>query len=543
MAKAKEFRASKTEYISPRVNKLLGFETPFENHLDSNNRWVVLAELIPWDMLVGIYRKKLRNRRTGAGGINPRVAIGSLIIKHLCSLSDRDTVQTISENIYMQYFIGYSSFSNKIPFDASLFVDLRKRLDISSINEINEQIMKITNAQDIYGKQNEKISEDEKEIVEKEDEDQINPPSKQHGAHKGTLIIDATACPQDIKYPTDLDILNDSREKSEDIIDLLYELTEFITSKPRTYRKNARKKYLKIAQKKKKTRREIRYGIRQQLQYLKRNIHTIHKMLDQLNTIPLDNKMYKYLLVIQTAYEQQKKMYDEKTHSVDNRIVSIHQPHVRPIVRGKANALVEFGSKIVISLTNGISFLEVLSWEAFNEGTFLVHCVDSYKKRTGHYPQEILVDRIFCTRANRSALKSLGIILKAKPLGRPSLKNKVKLDPGERNPIEGKFGQAKSAYGMNRIKARLDITSASWIASIVLVLNLVKLAESYSANLCIIWSNLLALIQNYIKFLTKSCYQLLARTSRQVKTCKMQIISAIIVSFKFYPAINYRMVN
>ena len=47
--------------------------------------------------------------------------------------------------------------------------------------------------------------------------------------------------------------------------------------------------------------------------------------------------------------------------------------------------------------------------------------------------------------------------------------------PGERNPIEGKFGQAKTAYGLNRIKARLAQTSESWIATIILVLNLVKL--------------------------------------------------------------------
>jgi hypothetical protein len=55
------------------------------------------------------------------------------------------------------------------------------------------------------------------------------------------------------------------------------------------------------------------------------------------------------------------------------------------------------------------------------------------------------------------------------------LSNQV--SPGERNPIEGKFGQAKTTYGLNRIKARLAQTSESWVASIILVLNLVNLAE------------------------------------------------------------------
>ena len=101
--------------------------------------------------------------------------------------------------------------------------------------------------------------------------------------------------------------------------------------------------------------------------------------------------------------------------------------------------------------------------------------VEKYRVRFGCYPREVLADQIYCTRANRAALKEKGIRLLAKPLGRPSaVSNHV--SPGERNPVEGKFGQAKTAYGLNRIRARLQNTSESWIASIILVLNLVKLA-------------------------------------------------------------------
>jgi hypothetical protein len=179
--------------------------------------------------------------------------------------------------------------------------------------------------------------------------------------------------------------------------------------------------------------------------------------------------------VIQTLYNQQKQMYDTNTHTVEHRIVSIHQPHVRPIVRGKAQAKVEFGSKIHVSIIDGISFLDELSWDAFNEGNHMMEYVDKYRKRFGCYPRELLADQIYCTRANRAALKELGIKLLAKPLGRPSAMS-IHVSPGERNPIEGKFGQAKTGYGLNRIKARLQGTSESWIATIILVLNLVKLA-------------------------------------------------------------------
>jgi len=139
-------------------------------------------------------------------------------------------------------------------------------------------------------------------------------------------------------------------------------------------------------------------------------------------------------------------------------------------------AKVEFGAKIDVSITNGFAFLEESSWDAYNEGTTLIATVERYKKRTGCYPKKVFADKIYCNRANRKRLKELKIDLVAKPLGRPSKAMEPShIRPGDRNPIEGKFGQAKTAYGLNRIKARLTDTSLSWIATIIMVLNLVKL--------------------------------------------------------------------
>ena len=157
-------------------------------------------------------------------------------------------------------------------------------------------------------------------------------------------------------------------------------------------------------------------------------------------------------------------MYDNRVHTVDHRILSIHQPHVRPIVRGKANAKVEFGAKIQMSLMNEIAFLDELFWDAFNEGTRLMNTISLFKKRFGCYPPKVFADKIYCNRDNRKELKSLGITLVAKPLGRPSLAVDNHMRPGDRNPIKGKFGQAKSAYGMNRIKARLAETTGTGLA-------------------------------------------------------------------------------
>ncbi|GAB6118990.1 IS5 family transposase [Dysgonomonas termitidis] len=465
MKKQRKSRALSPNYASPNQLVLSGFENPFDQQLDPGNRWVVLSHLIPWDEICNLYLKHVGVSSTGRPGLSPRVVLGSLMIKHLCNLDDRETVSQISENIYMQYFLGYCSFTHEAPFDASLFVDLRKRLGLDTINAINERIVQLKTGMEFVKKESDK---DDSGIDP--DEDSLSGGS----ANKGRIIFDATACPQDIAYPTDLNLLNEAREISENLIDQLY--THLLhDKKPRSYRKVARKRYLKTAQKKKKSKKEIRNSVRIQLGYLKRNINSIHRLLDAYPNLPLKKKDRKYLYVIQTLFDQQLYMYKSRTHTVEDRIVSIHQPHVRPIVRGKSQAKVEFGSKIHVSIIDGISFLDELSWDAFNEGSHMEHYVEKYRERFGCYPREVLADQIYCSRPNRVMLKEKGIKLLAKPLGRPSPMS-IHVSPGERNPIEGKFGQAKTGYGLNRIKARLRQTSESWIACIFLVLNLVKLA-------------------------------------------------------------------
>lgn len=482
MTKQRKKRASAPDYVSPNQLTLEGFETPFEQALNPKNRWVTLANIIPWDEICNLYLKHVGVSNTGRPPINPRIVIGSVIIKHMCNLDDRETVDQISENVYMQYFLGYSSFTSQTPFDASLFVEFRKRLGFEQLNAINERIISLranlATQQINTPEANAECSDATETGSPPGNHSQSAQDEKQHPdaptINKGRLLMDATACPQDIAFPTDLNLLSDAREKSEYLIDLLYD-PDFHKQKPRTYRRLARKRYLNTAQKKSKSRKIIRAAVGGQLQYLARNIKSINNLLDTYNQIPFENGDYKYLLVINTVYQQQKEMHDKRTHRVDHRIVSIHQPHVRPIVRGKSQAKVEFGAKIHVSMIDGISLLDEISWEAFNEGSHMMDYIEKYKIRFGYYPKEVLADQIYCTRANRKALKLIDVKLLAKPLGRPpAVSNHVR--PGERNPIEGKFGQAKTAYGLDRIHARLVETSESMIASIILVLNLVKLA-------------------------------------------------------------------
>ena len=133
----------------------------------------------------------------------------------------------------------------------------------------------------------------------------------------------------------------------------------------------------------------------------------------------LSKKGYKNLLVVAEVYRQQKEMYEKKENRIDHRIVSISQPHIRPIVRGKAGSAVEFGGKISISVYENYVFLDKLSWDNFNESTHLIEQVEKYYQLMGYYPETIHVDAIYRTRKNRAYCKEKGIKMNGTALGRP----------------------------------------------------------------------------------------------------------------------------
>ncbi|RLP53236.1 MAG: hypothetical protein D6160_17155 [Ketobacter sp.] len=188
--------------------------------------------------------------------------------------------------------------------------------------------------------------------------------------------------PQAIRYPTDLGLLNEAREFSERIIDLLFENTD-LKNKPRTYRQKARKAYLAIVKKKRPGAKTIRKGIKQQLQYLRRNLGHIERLLQHFPEgarLPLPRwLLYRYWL-IQHVYEQQRAMYRNKINRCDDRIVSNSQPYVCPIMRGKVDKPTEFGAKLSVSLTgDGVARVDHLRWNAFHEGLDLPSQVSEFQ--------------------------------------------------------------------------------------------------------------------------------------------------------------------
>lgn len=460
------------------------FELPFGGKLASDNRWVVLAEIIPWSEFESEYAA-IFTEEIGAPAKTFRMALGALIIKEKLGTSDRETVEQIRENPYLQYFIGMSAYSNKPPFDPSMLVHFRERIDINLVNKLNQEIVK-------------KALESKEEVEVKPKKSEVKD-SKSEPTNRGKLILDASCAPSDISYPTDLGLLNQARKQTEIIIDTLYNsLIVKNINKPRTYRTRARKNYLAVAKKRKVTFGERRKAIKKQLQYIKRNLAHIQQLLEEgASLLKLSNRQYKMLLVVAEVYRQQLWLYENKNRSIEDRIVSLSQPHIRPIVRGKARTNVEFGAKFSASCFDGYVFLDHISWDNFNESGDLKSQVEAYKNYTGYYPESVHVDQIYRTRENRAWCKERGIRISGSPLGRPpknvspEKKKQALEDERIRNSIEGKFGepvrwagsptcsnwrtrkgQGKRRFSLGRVMAKLPHTSLTSIAITFLVMNL-----------------------------------------------------------------------
>ena len=462
-------------YQKPNYDQtdIYDFILPFGGHLDENNRWVILRRSINWKIIHEVYEKNFDNKDTGNVALSAEIAFGSLYIQRKLSLTDRELVDQISENPYMQYFIGFKEFSTEKPFDPSLLVTFRKRLTAEMIEEISETMFLVD---------------------EEEDDDNGTPPGgggtlsdiedKTGGGHEnsGTLIIDASCAPADIAYPTDLELCDKARKWTEAILDHYWKGYGTIKengTKPRTYRKTARRRFLCLNKRKKKTAQKIRKELRYQLGCIRRNLGYIRKYEEIYGTGILHKTEAERLETIKRFEGQQRYMLKNKVHSVEDRIVSLSQPWIRPIVRGKSKAPTEFGAKISISVVNGYTFVDRISFDAYNEGEYdeFEAVVEKYHERFGYYPERILADKIYRSRKNRGLCKKLGIKLSGPKLGKPGKNRKEEIhqelkEIGERNVVEGKFGNGKRKLGLGLIMAKLKETTETMISMDIFVLNM-----------------------------------------------------------------------
>lgn len=449
------------------------FYLPFGGKLNPENRWVIQSTRIPWGEIEDIYKDQLSGSGQGCEATSGRVAFGALLIQERLGITDRETVAQIIENPYLQFFLGYKGYTDERPFHHTMMVHFRKRFSKEILAEINTRI--VDNAL-------------EQEGDRQEGGDSEAPSGETQPENNGKLMIDATCTPADIPYPTDLGLLNEAREKTEAIIDCLHEPHIGQKKKPRTYRQQARKAYLKLVKQRKPGKGQIRKAIRKQLGYIARNHRTIDRLVSaDGGLLLLGRRLYKLLLVSREVHRQQQWMYEHRSHHIPDRIVNLYQPHVRPIVRGKAGRPVEFGAKISVGLIDGFSTVDRLSWDAYNESVDLQFQIESYRDRFGCYPESVHVDKIYRTIENRRYCQRHNIRLSGPALGRPpkgiyankehlkKLKRQQRQDEKDRQAIEGKFGQGKRRFTLSRIMARLAETSEAVIMVSFIVMNLEKI--------------------------------------------------------------------
>lgn len=279
---------------SPGQLSFEDFYLPFGGQLSAANRWVRLASIMPWEQFESSYVEPL-SAKQGAPAKSFRMALGALIIQEHLGLSDRETVQQVRENPYLQYFLGFHEYQYEAPFDASMMTHFRHRLGAELLSEVNEQMVSSALVEAVTPEVSPPADEtdndggSEAEPVDQRGADGASASSGESSLaleeaakvpHQGQLLLDASVAPADIRYPTDLALLHQARARSERILDRLYQtMAAPPAKKPRTYRQQARRAYLKVAKQRRPTARKRRKAVGQQLRYLRRNLNHIDQLV------------------------------------------------------------------------------------------------------------------------------------------------------------------------------------------------------------------------------------------------------------------------
>ena len=449
--------------------------------LPKTNRWVQMGDALPWGEYEKVYNERLKNDKVGASNRPGRMVIAALIIKHKLSLSDEETILTIQENPYMQYMCGLTEYSDQPIFDPSLFTTIRKRITIEDVNALTLELAK--------------------KAQQKKDKDDNDEDNTFSGMTQPTDVkADATCADAEVRYPTDIDLIEDGSKYIDRMIDKVCGIKKI--RKPAGVERNRiRAIYLNVIKRKHKGSKLVKDTLTRMLPLLYRDILTL------LNLIGVDDETYgrfnctqkRTIQAVIDMYHQQEEMLREGKHTCENRIVSIHQPHVRPIVRGKAKAKVEFGAKIGVGIVSGYSFIDHHSWDAYNEASDLTVHIEKYKERFGCEPKRFFGDKIYLNRENRRILKEKEIQIMGRPLGRPP-KNptqeqieRERIGVSLRNEAEAQFGTGKRTYRANNIRAKLPQTAECWTAMCYFVKNLAK----FMRELCLVLIEICGRIRHF----------------------------------------------
>lgn len=399
--------------------------------------------------------KSLRVKRGRKSFFTPEGKVALAFLKMYTGLSAPKLMDALNGNIHYQIFCGIrlspeNQLTNYKLLD-SILVELSKKL------KIQEQQKVLADAWKPYMK------------------------------NLDTVYTDASCYESLMRFPTDVKLLWECVERA-------YKMMCGISSQLCEHR--MRTKYNDIDKANLAYRKQRKHTHKMTMRLLALLDKILGEIRRQMRVHPdeelLNSKQLDMLETVTRVYRQQKNHFKsgDSRESIPNRIVSLSKPHIRPIVRGKETKTVEFGAKCNNILIDGISFIEKLSFNAFNEGTRLKHCVSLSKKLTSVDVKKIGGDQGYSGNDNRTFCKENGIETSFTQKGRTG-KNEVKnaakreLARVRATAMEGSFGTQKEHYGLRKIAARIKSTEIMLIFFGIHTANVVNLARRESVQVAL----------------------------------------------------------
>lgn len=365
---------------------------------------------------------------------SPEGKIALMVLKSYTNFSDSQLIEHLNGNIHYQLFCGvqidplHPLTNPKIV--SAIRQELADRLDIESLQAI--------------------LADHWKPYLE----------------NLHVCMTDATCYESHLRFPTDVKLL------WEGIVWLHRHLCKHCRrlhiQRPRNKYLDVSRAYLAYSKLRKRRKSQTRMITRRLLQLLEKLLEQLEQIHSSYrNRLTLSSDYQRRFSVIQTVLEQGKNLFAGK--KVSNRIVSIDRHYLRPIIRGKETKSVEFGAKVNNIQIDGISFIEHISFKAFNEGVRLKDCIHLQQQLTKVRVKALAADSIYANNANRkfctkyhisTSFKRKGRAAKDEPL-RKILRSELSRERATR--LEGSFGTQKQHYSLARIKARNRKTEMLWI--------------------------------------------------------------------------------
>lgn len=408
---------------NPSQLSIFDFNNVLKVKLDEDNELVKMRKLIPWEELIELVFKKYSD--FGRSSRSVLLMLCLEILKRRFQLSDDDLFERFKTDISFQYFCGFNSFSHgELPLDSSNMTKFRNRLDEKTLDEIENIVTRALL----------------KHL----------PKKRRHSE-----ISDSTCLPANITFPTDSKILTKTFEE-------LVKVAKVIGIKVIRGKRKIKNLVRSFNLKRQKTFKEITKMRKRLVRACKGLFLKVSSKVTEATKSVID--------LAQKIINQQDKRNKEKTNIIKDRIVSFHEPNVRPIKRGKDGAKCEFGKKIGLSVIGETLLVtNKIDNNNFDDRLLPRAAIKKHRRITGRDPTEEIMDRGGHSKLNHKLLERRGIKdgiqRKGKQKDKPT-RTQIR-QRRRRSVIEGKIGTAKQFYGLNRNRYKEDNAKAYTIFSLV----------------------------------------------------------------------------